>query len=59
MLDGKKTHLAVLGGMLFFVSQFLQGDIELGKMVEQIVYLLPFSTIRVGISKSNKKSYLP
>lgn len=50
-LDGKKTYLISIAGILTTLVAYASGNIELGDALEKIFPLLLAITIRVGIKK--------
>lgn len=49
ILDGKKTHITVLLGIIAAIAVWMQGGVDTGTLVLEILGLLGMSTLRLGI----------
>ena len=50
-LQGKKTYVTAIGGVLAAVGAYLSGDIELGVMMNIVITALLALFLRKGIKK--------
>ena len=50
-LQGKKTYITAVGGVLAAVGAYLSGDVELGVMMNIIITALLALFLRKGIKK--------
>ena len=50
-LQGKKTYITAIGGVLAAVGAYLSGDVELGVMMNIIITALLALFLRKGIKK--------
>lgn len=55
-VDGKKTYLAILGYAIMQVAAFLQGDMTLQELVDQLLIATGFAGFRHGVQKVEPKT---
>ena len=48
ILEGRKTYIAILAGLLVVVGGFLQGQFDLGEALNQAVLLLGIGGLRAA-----------
>lgn len=51
MINGKKTYIAVGGGILTVIGSFFQGGVDLATALTQILTFLGVAGLRHGVDK--------
>lgn len=50
MLEGKKTYIVAASYVLMAVGAYLQGQVDLGTAIQQVLVGLGFATLRMGVA---------
>jgi len=48
-LEGKKTHILVLSGLVAIIASFLTGDLALGEAIQRALEVASMSALRMGV----------
>ncbi len=48
MLQGKKTYITVVAGLLLVAGGFLQGQLDVGQAINQVVLLMGIGGLRAA-----------